>query len=114
EVDTPSRALHHRTGGHDASRDCLQMAVDHVGDEQLVRREVVLRLAVVPDVRLLVLLVGPSSASALLRTRDSAASPSHSRSRSARGRSWNAVTVMVVTCPGRPTGRLGRLGSGSV
>src|SRR5918993_1777288 len=39
--------------------------------------------------------LGPSSAPAQRRTRFSAAAPSHSRPRSAKGRSWNAVTAIA-------------------
>src|SRR3954451_20588204 len=48
---------------------------------------------------------GPSSAAAHLRTRLSAAAPSHSRSRSAIGRSWKEVTLIGTPSSGQKTGR---------
>jgi hypothetical protein len=58
QVDASACPLHDVTGGHDAVRDGDEPAVDHVGDEQLVGGEVVLAVAVVPDVRVPVLGVG--------------------------------------------------------
>src|SRR5947209_4315836 len=59
QVDATARPLHHVAGCHNRARDGVQLAVDDVGDEQLVRREVVLVVLVVPDMRVAILLVRP-------------------------------------------------------
>jgi hypothetical protein len=58
QVDTAARTAHDPAGRHDATRHRLELAVDDVGDQQLVGGEVVLVVAVVPDVGVAVLLIG--------------------------------------------------------
>ena len=58
QVDAAAGTLHDRPGRHDAAWHCFELAVDDVGDGQLVGGEVVLILAVVPDVGVTVFLVG--------------------------------------------------------
>jgi hypothetical protein len=50
QVDASPGALHDGRRCHDAARHRHQAVIHHVGDQQLVGREVALLLAVVPDV----------------------------------------------------------------
>src|ERR1700733_3225511 len=59
QVNPTSGALHHVSRGHDAPGDGADLPLDDVRDQQLVRGEIVLVLAVVPDVRIPVFRVGP-------------------------------------------------------
>jgi hypothetical protein len=58
KVDAAARTVHDPAGRHDATGHRLELSVDDVGDQQLVGGEVVLVVAVIPDVGVAVLLVG--------------------------------------------------------
>src|SRR4051812_16427438 len=55
QVNATPRALHDVARGHDPAWHRLQLATDDIADQQFVRREVVLAVGVVPDVRTAVL-----------------------------------------------------------
>ena len=57
QVDSTARTLHDRTGRHHPAWHGFELAADDVGDQQFVSGEVVLLIAVVPDVRVAILLV---------------------------------------------------------
>src|SRR3982074_1059322 len=57
DVDPATRALHDCSRGHHTPRNSRQAIVDDIGDQQLVGSEVILLVAVVPDVGVPVLLV---------------------------------------------------------
>jgi hypothetical protein len=57
DVNAAASTLHNAAGGHHRARHSTEFAVDDIADEQLVRREVVLAVGVIPDMCVAVLLV---------------------------------------------------------
>jgi hypothetical protein len=52
QVNPAPGALHHVSRGHDAPGDRIDLPLDDIRDQELVRGEIALLIAVVPDVRI--------------------------------------------------------------
>ena len=92
QINAAAGAVHDRAGRHHPALHGGQIPFYYVRNEQLVRAEVWGLSSSYQTWALRYLALGSSWVSAHSRTRFSAASPSHSRSRSANGKSWKCGT----------------------